>query len=435
MERDDLRQVMERLEAVAALSTLFKNLWYEKIKGDVADEKVRAYLTVYEDAVPLMNHIIQYTHYSASLLGDGRLDQDRYERLQMAFGQLGAALLGREEDAGMVEMPGLDELESSVEMSPEQEAEMERELFEAEELHTVPRSRLGAAETMNLEGVSQDEVEALLTDTSNGVHGGIDSLFEDSESHAQPASSQEEIDALLRDPADELEVEDLDELPGEETEVEPAEEVAELEDHLDLEEAQETEPADGTEEDLNDLLDSMADENGQDEQETELDLAGGQSEEEEADGSEVELDLGDLEFEEEKGEEEEEGEVELDLLADQGDTETELDLSDLELDEEKSEDADLDLSELLGMEEEEEEPLKPAPKATQAKPVAPKAATPVPKPTPAKAAPVKVASTPKAAAAPPPKAAPKAAPKAGPVPNNKQEADSISQDEIDALFG
>ena len=375
---------------------------------------MRAYLTVYEDAVPLMNHIIQYAHYSASLLGDGRLDQGRYERLQMAFGQLGAALLGRDEDAGM-EMPGLDELESSVEISPEQEAEMERELFEAEELHTVPRSRLGAAETMNLEGVSQDEVEALLTDTSNGVHGGIDSLFENSESHAQSASSQEEIDALLREPADELELEDLDELPGEETEVEPAEEVAELEDHVDLVEIQETEPADGTEEDLNDLLDSMADENGQDEQETELDLEGAQSEEEEAGGNKVELDLGDLEFEEEgEEEEEEEGEVELDLVADQGDTETDLDLSDLELDEEKSEDSDLDLSELLGTEEEEEEePLKPAPKA----------------------APAKVAPTPKAAAAPPPKAAPKTAPKAAPAPNNKQEEDSISQDEIDALFG
>ncbi|MBI2505180.1 MAG: hypothetical protein HYW07_18350 [Candidatus Latescibacteria bacterium] len=426
MERDDLRQVMERLEAVGALSILFKNLWYEKIKEEVEDEKVRAYLMVYEDAVPYVNHIIQFTHYSASLLADGRLDQDRYERLQMAFGQLGATLLGREADAGM-EMPGLDEMESAVEISPAQEAEMEGDLFETEELRTGPQFQSGADESMGLEGVSQDEVEALLTDTSNGTPAGIDSLFETNSDEAQPASSQEEINALLDESGEETDLGDLDELLSEDAEAQPAEEAVEQVE----EEAPQGEEA--GEEELSDLLGSMA---------------------EESEEKEAELDLGDLEFEEEKGEEE---------AVEDADQEAELDLGDLEFEEEKGEESDLELDDLLGEEDqageevsddeltallngEEEEPAAPQPKAAPTKvppqpKTAPTKAASAPKAVPAKAAapPPKAAAPPKAPAkaAPAPKTAPasKAPAKAAPAKNAKQAEDSISQDEIDALFG
>lgn len=446
MERDDLRQVMERLEAVAALSTLFKNLWYEKIKDEVESEKVRAYLMVYEDAVPLVNHILQYAHHSASLLAEGRLDQDKYECLQMAFGQLGAALLGREVEAG-VEMPGLDDLESAVEISPEEEAEMEGDLFEAEDLRAAPQGRQDAAEDMQLEGVSQDEVEALLTDSSNGATAEIDSLFESSSSEAAPAASQEEIDALLEEPAAGGEAEDLGELLREEAEDLPAEEELDLEKGEALAAEEE-----GAEEDLTELLNSMTEEG--EEQEAELDdLDLDEDQAAEVEGQEANLDLDDLELDEEKAGDD----AEMELGTGSGGEEGDLDLDGLDLGEEKTEEADLDLSDLLeaedeaekevsdddltallnGEEEEEEEPPKPAPKAAS-KP-APKAAAPAPKApapkvAPSKPAPAKAAPAPKAAA-PVPKAAPKATPKAAAAKNDKQEEDSISQDEIDALFG
>jgi hypothetical protein len=432
MERDDLRQVMERLEAVAALSTLFNNLWYEKIRDQIQGEKVRAYLMVYEDALPLMNHLIAYTHHTSALLAEGKLDQDKYERLQMAFGQLGAALLGKEVDAG-VEMPGLGELESAVDISPEQELEMEDELFESADMRVE-------SPTWPDPGVSQGGVDELVAD--NGAAAGIDSLFESSGGQAVPAASQEEIDALLQEPDGGAEADDLDDLLAEETEDQPAE-AAEAEE-IELESA-EVEAEDGTEEDLTDLLDSMAEEGEAQEQEEEV--------EEETDLDLGDLDLGEEKAEEEAGEEQEAeleeepaGDAALDLEAKTG--AEDLDLEDLDLGEKKAEEEDLDLSNLLDEgdqtaqevsdddlaallngEEEEEEPPKPAPKAAAPAPQAP--AKPAPK-APAKPAPAKPAPK---AAAPAPKAPAKPAPKAAAAKKDKAEEDSISQDEIDALFG
>lgn len=466
MERDDVRQVMERLEAIAALSTLFKNLWYAKIKDEVEGEKVRAYLTVYEDAVPQLNHVLEFAHHSAALLADGRLDQDKYERLQSAFGQLSAALLGRPVDSG-AEMPGLDELESAVEISPEQEAEMEGDLFAAEDLRTVPRGQHDSVENRRLEGVSQAEVEALLGETHNGTPATIDSLFESTE-NAAPASSQEEIDALLEEPAkgtDDLD--DLDDLLHDEA----IDNIGEDEAADEVERGEENGKA---EDDLDELLASATEEEeAEGEVEEPIDLGDLELEDEtpaEGEHEESELDLGDLELEDTGSDEPETAApAAIDLDTEIAADETDLDLSDLDLGDDQDETGDLDLSDfaedegspgddvadddltaLLSAEEDEaeEEPEPPKPVAkpvpVAAKPAAkaaakaeppPKAPAPAPKAPPAAKAAAKPAPAPAKAAPTPAKPAAKPAPKAAPAKAEQAEDDSISQDEIDALFG
>lgn len=465
MERDDVRQVMERLEAIAALSTLFKNLWYAKIKDEVEGEKVRAYLTVYEDAVPQLNHVLEFAHHSAALLADGRLDQDKYERLQSAFGQLSAALLGRPVDAG-AEMPGLDELESAVEISPEQEAEMEGDLFAAEDLRTVPRGQRDSVENRRLEGVSQAEVEALLGETHNGTPATIDSLFESTD-NAAPASSQEEIDALLEEPDKETdELDDLDDLLHDEA-------MDGIDEEGSGEEEEPEETSSKAADDLDDLLASATEGEAEGEVEEPIDLGDLELEDEttiDTGNAESDLDLGDLELEDSGGDEPETGtSATIDLDTEIAADETDLDLSDLDLGEDQDDAGELDLSDLVEDEasagddmadddltallsaeedevEEEPEPPKPVakPAPVPAKPVAkaaakpeppPKAPAPAPKAPPAPKAAAKPVPPPAKAAPPPAKAAAKPAPKAAPAKAEPTEDDSISQDEIDALFG
>ena len=57
MNADDLRDVAERLEALEALAKLFGNSWLEYAKSQIQDEKIRAYLTVFDDAFPGLDHM------------------------------------------------------------------------------------------------------------------------------------------------------------------------------------------------------------------------------------------------------------------------------------------------------------------------------------------------------------------------------------------
>ena len=71
MDRENLRDMVRRLEALEALTKLFNTLWFDQIKKDIRDEKVQAYLMVFEDAFPHMNHVIDFVRRSAELLSDG----------------------------------------------------------------------------------------------------------------------------------------------------------------------------------------------------------------------------------------------------------------------------------------------------------------------------------------------------------------------------
>lgn len=85
-----------RLEALEALAKLFNNLWFEQIKRDITDSKVQAYLMVFEDAFPHLNHVIEFVRKSADVLTDGSPDREHWSRLQGEFESL-RLLLGEEQ--------------------------------------------------------------------------------------------------------------------------------------------------------------------------------------------------------------------------------------------------------------------------------------------------------------------------------------------------
>ena len=91
MNEDDLRAVVERLEALESLAKLFGNSWFEDVKNQILDEKVRAYLTVFDDAFPGMDHVVEFVRQNAQALAAG-------EDVQENFASLAQALLLRESE-------------------------------------------------------------------------------------------------------------------------------------------------------------------------------------------------------------------------------------------------------------------------------------------------------------------------------------------------
>ena len=89
MNADDLRDVAERLEALESLAKLFRNSWLEHAKNQIQDEKIRAYLTVFDDAFPGMDHVVEFVRQNAHALAAG-------EDVQENFAGLAQALLQRE---------------------------------------------------------------------------------------------------------------------------------------------------------------------------------------------------------------------------------------------------------------------------------------------------------------------------------------------------
>ena len=135
MNADDLRDVTERLEALESLAKLFGNSWLEHVKNQMQDERIRAYLTVFDDAFPGMDHVVEFVHQNAQALATG-------EDVQENFAALAQVLLQRESDAEvMEETPALEEqedthadAEKNVEAVPEeQEQEDAREPTSDEE--------------------------------------------------------------------------------------------------------------------------------------------------------------------------------------------------------------------------------------------------------------------------------------------------------------
>ena len=96
MNADDLRDVVERLKALESLAKLFGNSWIEYVKNQIQDEKIRAYLTVFDDAFPGMDHVVEFVRQNAQALAAG-------EGVQENFAELAQALLQREiEDEGFI---------------------------------------------------------------------------------------------------------------------------------------------------------------------------------------------------------------------------------------------------------------------------------------------------------------------------------------------
>ena len=115
MNADDLRDVAERLEALESLAKLFGNSWLEHVKNQIPDEKARAYLTVFDDAFPGMDHVVEFVCQNAHALAAGEGVQESFAGLAQALlqrksGGAGADFLSTESAPEVVEaIPELDD--------------------------------------------------------------------------------------------------------------------------------------------------------------------------------------------------------------------------------------------------------------------------------------------------------------------------------------
>ena len=106
MNADDLSDVAERLEVLESLAKLFGNSWLEFAKNQIPDEKVRAYLTVFDDAFPGLDHVVEFVRQNAPALAAGEGVQESFASLAQVLLQLenkGAGFLPVESDAKVVE--------------------------------------------------------------------------------------------------------------------------------------------------------------------------------------------------------------------------------------------------------------------------------------------------------------------------------------------
>ena len=265
MNTDDLRDVVARLDALESLTKLFKNLWFDHIKGEIHDEKIKAYLMVFDDAFPGVDHVIEFMRKNAKAISKG-------EKVQEDFEVFSQTLLKRE-----------------IERDLDFKEDFDPELFEEESIED---------EQIEEEDLTEAEREALET---IGQGGDIDALFvEESSSEAEDASN-EEIEAFLSGDADAA-LEDEEELLDVEDEAEA--------DDVDLGDLLSEEEEEGEAEvDDVDLEDLLSEEDVADEAEADdVDLEDLLSEEDEADEAEADdVDLEDLLSEEEEEGEESEG--------------------------------------------------------------------------------------------------------------------------------
>ena len=153
MNADDLRDVAERLEALESLAKLFGNSWLEYAKSQIQDEKMSAYLTVFDDAFPGMDHVVEFVRQNAQALATG-------EDVQENFAELAHVLLQRE-----IKVAG--------------EVAIERDAEVAEEIPESDDTRADAEE--NIEAVHSDEQEAAKKPTSD----------------AEESKNEDQIDALF----------------------------------------------------------------------------------------------------------------------------------------------------------------------------------------------------------------------------------------------
>ena len=133
MNADDLRDVTERLEALESLAKLFGNSWLEHVKNQIQDERIRAYLTVFDDAFPGMDHVVEFVHQNAQALATGEDVQENFADLAQVLLQReseGSDHLLVENDVEVVEEPPVPEeqddtsaAEENVEAEPDAEQE------------------------------------------------------------------------------------------------------------------------------------------------------------------------------------------------------------------------------------------------------------------------------------------------------------------------
>ena len=154
MNADDLSDVAARLQALESLAKLFGNSWLEYAKSQIQDEKIRAYLTVFDDAFPGMDHVVEFVRQNAQALAAG-------EDVQESFAGLAQALLQREiEGAGLLTAEGVAEVVGEIPAPEEQDTRADAkeniEVLRGDEQEAAKKPPSDAEESKN-----EDEIDAL----------------------------------------------------------------------------------------------------------------------------------------------------------------------------------------------------------------------------------------------------------------------------------
>jgi len=177
-----MKSLVDNLESLDALGKLFSNLWYPKVKAEIQDEKLRAYLTVFEDAIPGIGNVLQYVKENADAIATGDIDTARNN-----FSDLADSLLNGQSDQ---ERKSENEIDIEID-SDESSTDMN------EEDNFTSNDLLSEEQQEALESVGQEDIEV---------------MFEPSEQAGENQTEEMELDELLGDDED-IEIDsDLDEI-------------------------------------------------------------------------------------------------------------------------------------------------------------------------------------------------------------------------------
>ena len=189
MKKEDLNDVVDRLEALDSLAQLFKNLWFGKIKDEIKDEKVKAYLMVFEDAFPGLDHVVSFVKKNAKNLSESQVYQVKEE-----FEILSQSLLNRE-----------------IAMDLDLEDDIDPGIFEEESLDEDETTNMPSERIKELAVVDQEAIDDIFTDAETD---DLDDLLSD-----EGDAETDDLDDLLSDEGD-AETDDLDDLLSDEGDAE-----------------------------------------------------------------------------------------------------------------------------------------------------------------------------------------------------------------------
>ena len=182
MKKEDLNDVVERLEALDSLAQLFKNLWFGKIKDEIKDEKVKAYLMVFEDAFPGLDNVVSFVTKNAKNLSESQVYQVKEE-----FEILSQSLLNRE-----------------IAMDLDLEDDIDPGIFEEEGLEEDETSNIPSERIKELAVVDQEAIDDIFTDTETD---DLEDLLSD-----ESDTEVDDLEDLLSDEVDDGDEFDIDEL-------------------------------------------------------------------------------------------------------------------------------------------------------------------------------------------------------------------------------
>ena len=197
MKKEDLNEVVERLEALDSLAQLFKNLWFGKIKEEIKDEKVKAYLMVFEDAFPGLDHVVSFVKKNAKNLSESQVYQVKEE-----FEILSQSLLNREI---AMDLDLEDDIDPGI---------FEEESLEEDETINIPSERIKELAVVDQEDIDDiftdaetDDLEDLLSDEGDAETDDLEGLLSD-----EGDAETDDLEDLLSDDGDEDDEFDIDAL-------------------------------------------------------------------------------------------------------------------------------------------------------------------------------------------------------------------------------